>query len=79
MAHVFRAKSYIRDATALEDGELDVHGNIALAGEVENYLELHDAGSGSTQIDEVISITSCKLKGDKVFVLVVLEDNVAGG
>ena len=79
MAHVFRAKSFIKNATALADGEKEIRGEPGISGEAENYLEVQDAGSVSTDIDEVLSITSCKLSGDRVFVLVVIEDEVAGG
>ena len=79
MGHVFRAKSFIRDATALANGETDGRGTIGISDEVENYLTANDTGGGAVDIDEVISISSCKLKGDKVFTLVVIEDDVAGG
>ena len=79
MAHVFRAKSFIADATALADTETDSRGNIGVSGQVENYLETHDSGGGSLNIDEIISISSCKLSGDRVFTIVVLEDQTEGG
>tara|TARA_Y100001938_G_scaffold144193_1_gene218356 strand:+ start:764 stop:988 length:225 start_codon:yes stop_codon:yes gene_type:complete len=74
MGHVFRAKSFIQDPTANTDS---VEGT--MAAEVENYLEAADAGGSSTDIDEVISVASCRLKGDRVFTIVVLEDDIAGG
>jgi hypothetical protein len=74
MAHLFRAKSFITDASAVDDST-----TASMAGLVENYLEAQDAGGDSADIDEIICVTSCKLKGDRVFTLVVLEDQVAGG
>ena len=74
MAHVFRAKSFIQDPTANTDS---VEGT--MAAEVENYLEAVDAGGSNVDIDEVISVASCRLKGDRVFTIVVLEDDIAGG
>ena len=74
MAHAFRAKSFITKASANDDSVANT-----AAGLVENYLELIDAGGSGVDIDEIISITSCKLKGGRVFTLVVLEDETGGG
>ena len=73
MPHIFRVKSFITDASADDDGE-----ESSMAGLVEDYLEVNDAG-GTTDIDEVISATSCKLSGDRIFTLVVIEDQTGGG
>jgi hypothetical protein len=78
MAHVFRAKSFIGDSSAKSHGQTDGRGVDSLSKQVEDYLSLHDVG-GATNIDEVNSVTSCKLNGDRVFVLVVLEDNTGSG
>ena len=79
MAHIFRAKSFIGDATALSDTATDSRGNEGISGLVQYYLETNDAGGGSTDIGEVNSVTSCKLNGDRVFVLVVIEDETGSG
>mgnify|MGYP003144161010 CR=1 FL=1 len=74
MAHIFRAKSFIADASADDDSN-----DSSMAGLVEYYLEAQDAGGSSVDIDEIISVSSCKLSGDRVFTIVVLEDQTAGG
>ena len=79
MAHKFRAESFIADATALDNTQTDGRGNDSIAKLVEDYLTTNDAGTSGTDIDEVITVTSCNLKGDRVFVLVVIEDEYAGG
>ena len=79
MAHIFRAKSFITDATALADTETDSRGNKGVSGIIEDYLESSDAGGSGVDIDEIISIASCSLSGDRVFTIVVLEDQTAGG
>ena len=79
MAHVFRAKSFIADATALDNTQTDSRGNDGISKLVEDYLTLVNFGGTPVDIDEVLSVTSCKLKGDRVFVLVTLEDDIAGG
>ena len=79
MAHVFRTKSFIADATALDNTQTDSRGNDGISKLVEDYLTLTDLGGSPVDIDEVLSVTSCKLKGGRVFVLVVLEDDIAGG
>ena len=79
MGHVYRAKSFIADANALGDTHTDARGNQGISGLVEDYLESQDAGGGSTDIDEVISVASCSLKGDRVFTIVVIEDQTGGG
>ena len=79
MAHIFRTKSFIADASALASGVLDMRGNLGIARLVGTYLDETDAGGASTNIDEVLSVTSCKLNGDRVFVLVVLQDQTGSG
>ena len=74
MPHIFRAKSFITDASAEDNSTTS-----SMAGLVEDYLTANDAGGNTNDIDEVISVTSCKLKGDRVFTLVVIEDQVPGG
>ena len=79
MAHIYKAKSFIADATALDNTQTDSRSNDGISKLVEDYLTISDLGGTPTDIDEVLSVTSCKLKGDRVFVLVVLEDDIAGG
>ena len=79
MPHQFRAKTFIGDATALVDTAEDVRGRNPISGQVEDYLESQDIGGSSNDIDEVISVSSCKLSGDRVFTIVVIEDESAGG
>tara|TARA_R110000824_G_scaffold81812_3_gene205477 strand:- start:1953 stop:2195 length:243 start_codon:yes stop_codon:yes gene_type:complete len=79
MAHKFEAKSFITDATALDNTQTDGRGVDSVAKQVEDYLTLNDAGGSGSDIDEVIAVTSCKLKGDRVFTLVVIEDEYSGG
>ena len=74
MAHVFRAKSFITNASATDDSSTS-----SMAGLVEDYLETQDSGGSSLDIDEIFSISSCKLSGDRVFTIVVLEDQTEGG
>ena len=79
MASTIRAKSFIADATALDNTESDRRGNDSMSKLVEDYLSQQDAGGASLDIDEVLSVTSCKLSGDRTFVLVVIEDGTGGG
>ena len=74
MAHVFRAQSFIANATALVNTETDGRGNFSISKLVEDKLSLWNFGGTGNDIDEIISVTSCKLSGDRVFVLVVIED-----
>ena len=74
MAHVFRAQSFIANATALDNTETDGRGNFSISKLVEDKLSLLNFGGTGNDIDEIISVTSCKLSGDRVFVLVVIED-----
>ena len=79
MAHIFRAQSFIADATALDNTQTDGRGNNSISKLVEDRLTLWDFGGTSRDIDEILSVTSCKLSGDRVFVLVVIEDQSGGG
>ena len=79
MAHVFRAQSFIADATALDNTETDGRGNDSLSKLVEDRLTIWDTGGTGNDIDEILSVTSCGLSGDRIFVLVVIEDESAGG
>ena len=74
MAHRFLAQSFIADATALDNTETDARGNDSLAKLVEDKLTLWDSGGAGEDIDEVLALASCGLSGDRVFVLVVIED-----
>ena len=74
MPHLFRAKSFIANASADDDSAAS-----SMAGLVENYLEANDTGGIAQDIDEVICTASCKLNGDRIFTLVVIEDQTAGG
>ena len=76
MGSIIRAKSFIADATALDNTETDGRGNNSMSKLVEDYLTSQDSGGSDVDIHEVLSITSCKLKGDKVFVLAVIEDDL---
>ena len=80
MASIYRAKSFIADATALDNTQTDGRGNDSIAKLVEDYFTLHDAGASvRVKIDEIFAVTSCRLSGDRIFVLVVLEDGVLSG
>ena len=76
---VFRAKSFIADATALSNTQTDGRGVDSLSKQVEDYLTSQDIGGATVDIDEVLSVTACKLLGDRVFVLTVIEDQTSGG
>ena len=71
----FVSKSFIGDATALDNTDTDVRGNDSLAKQVEDYLTGSDSGTlaGSAGAREV-KITCCSLSGDRVFVLVSVEN-----
>ena len=79
MAHAFRAKTFVAPASALDNTQTDGRGDSSMAKLVEDYLTNIDSGGSSTDSDEVISITSCKLNGDKVIVFVLVEDQYTGG
>lgn len=74
MAHVFRAQSYIRDANPATEADND-----SIPDDVEKYIEGQDTGGGGSDIDEVICVSSCRLSGDRIFTLIVIEDQVSGG
>tara|TARA_R100000152_G_C6649981_1_gene91886 strand:+ start:302 stop:541 length:240 start_codon:yes stop_codon:yes gene_type:complete len=79
MSSVFRAKTFIAPATALDNDGTDSRGRLGMANLVQNYLSANDVGGSETDIDEVLSVSSCKLSGDKVFTIVVIEDDIGTG
>ena len=69
MAYV--AKSFIGDATALDNTQTDNRGIDSLAKQVEDYLtSLTPAGSAGAR---EIKVACSSLNGDRVFVLVTVE------
>ena len=69
MAYV--AKSFIGDATALDNTETDHRGIDSLSKQVEDYItSISPAGSAGAR---EIKVTCCSLNGDRVFVLVSVE------
>ena len=79
MAHVFRTKTFIAPATALTGTETDGRGNNSMSKLVDAYIESQDGGGTGSDIDEILAVSSCSLSGDRVFTIVVLEDEVGGG
>ena len=71
----FVSKSFIGDATALTNIQTDGRGVDSLAKQVEDFLST-DAGTleGDPGARE-IQITCASLRGDRVFVLVVAEND----
>ena len=65
MAYI--AKTFISNASELDNTETDVRSNSSLAKKVEDWLTASSAVSGK------VTIGSCNLKGDRVHVLVVAE------
>ena len=67
----FVAKSFIGDATALDNTETDVRGIDSLSKQVEDYLtSLTPAGSAGAR---EIKVAASSLNGDRVFVIVTVE------
>jgi len=67
----FVAKSFIGDATALDNTETDVRGFDSLSKQVEDYISsLTPAGSAGAR---EIKVACSSLNGDRVFVLVTVE------
>ena len=67
----FVSKSFIGDATALDNTETDVRGADSLSKQVEDYLtSLTPAGSAGAR---EIKVACSALNGDRVFVLVTVE------
>tara|TARA_R100000458_G_scaffold58762_1_gene67513 strand:+ start:50 stop:262 length:213 start_codon:yes stop_codon:yes gene_type:complete len=67
----FVAKSFIADATALDNTQTDGRGNDSISKLVEDYLtSLTPAGSAGAR---EIKVTCTGLNGDRVFVLVTVE------
>ena len=83
MADKFMAKTFITDATALDNTQTDGRGVNSMAKQVEDYLTSLNSGGASADLSGApgarqISISSCKLKGDRVFTIVVAEDQYSG-
>ena len=67
----FVAKSFIGDATALDNTETDVRGIDSLSKQVEDYLtSLTPAGSAGAR---EIKVACSSLNGDRVFIVVTVE------
>ena len=67
----FVSKSFIGDATALDNTETDARGTDSLAKQVEDYISsLTPAGSAGAR---EIKVACSSLNGDRVFVLVTVE------
>jgi hypothetical protein len=67
----FVAKSFIGDATALDNTQSDARGIASLSKQVEDYLtSLTPAGSAGAR---EIKVACSGLKGDRVFVIVTVE------
>tara|TARA_R100001594_G_scaffold145544_1_gene195850 strand:+ start:698 stop:943 length:246 start_codon:yes stop_codon:yes gene_type:complete len=79
MAHVFRAKTFIAPATALNQSQADSRGNDSMSKLVDTYIDSQDTGGTGSDIDEIIAVSSCSLSGNRVFTIVVIEDEVGGG
>ena len=79
MAHVFRAKTFIAPSTALSSGDTDFRGNKSMSDLVQDYMAENDIGGTSSDIDEILAVSSCSLSGDRVFTIVVMEDETGGG
>ena len=79
MAHVFRAKTFIADATALSHSESDSRGNKSMSDLVQDYMAANDVGGSGSDIDEILGVSSCSLSGVRVFTIVVMEDETGGG
>mgnify|MGYP003111413450 CR=1 FL=1 len=69
MAQRFEARSYVTDANVNDQNDTG-----SLPATIEAYLPIDRPN------DDVIAITSCKLKGDRIFTLVIMDnDFVSGG
>tara|TARA_R110000824_G_scaffold81812_3_gene205478 strand:- start:2204 stop:2416 length:213 start_codon:yes stop_codon:yes gene_type:complete len=67
----FVSKSFIGDATALDNTETDGRGIDSLSKQVEDYLtSLTPAGSAGAR---EIKVSCSSLNGDRVFVIVTVE------
>ena len=58
MAHVFRAKTFIAPATALNQSENDGRGNSSMSKLVDTYIDSQDTGGTGSDIDEILSVSS---------------------
>ena len=79
MAHVFRAKSFIAPATALLSSQDDARGNKSMSKLVRTWIASQDIGGTGSDIDEIIAVSSCRLSGDRIFTIAVIEDEMGGG
>ena len=73
----FVSKSFIGDATALDNTQTDVRGVDSLSKQVEDYLNnASEIGTleGSAGARE-IQVTCASLNGDRVFILVTAEND----
>ena len=67
----FVAKSFVGDATALDNTDTDGRGNDSLSKQVEDYItSLTPAGSAGAR---EIKVACSSLNGDRVFILVTVE------
>ena len=67
----FVSKSFIGNATALDNTATDRRGNDSLAKQVEDYISgLSPAGSAGAR---EIKVSAAGLYGDRVFVIVTVE------
>jgi len=67
----FVAKSFVGDATALDNTETDARGVDSLSKQVEDYLtSLTPAGSAGAR---EIKVACSSLNGDRVFIVVTVE------
>ena len=68
MAQKFDARSYITDANI---NDQDDAGSLPAA--IEAYLPIDRTN------DDVIAITSCKLNGDRIFTLIIMDNDYLSG
>ena len=73
----FVAKSFIGDATALDNSATDSRGNDSLSKQVEDYMTevLADPGIAGSAGAREIKVACSSLNGDRVFVLVTIESS----
>ena len=71
----FVSKSFIGDATALDNTETDARGTDSLAKQVEDYISslASSPGVAGSAGAREIKVACSSLNGDRVFVLVTVE------
>ena len=74
MAQRFLVKSFINDAKAIES-DWPSSATINVSNDVDRYTTTY----GGQPNDDVIAVTSCQLSGNRIFTLVVLDDQYAEG